>query len=345
MKICFYTKEYENELLGFLTNSEYATIGHLPQWIDIFDNVFNYKSFSLVAFDSKNEICGFFPLFLMKNILLNRFLISSPFNNFSGILYANDIELYKLFLAEAKKIAQQQKTEYLEIRQLNENIFQLPERSNFVSMFLDLTSGADTIWKNSLNTKVRNQVRKSEQNNLFLIENDSIENFYAVYCKNMRDLGSPSFPFIFFKQIKEKFKHNCQILSVSFENKIIASMFVLKWRNFFSDPWASSLREYNYLNPNNFLYWNAIKMACHEDYTIFDMGRSTIDTGTYHFKKQWGSKPIKLNYQYIFNRSKTIPVVDAKHNKYEMAIQVWKKLPLNIANLIGTRLIKYLPEL
>ncbi len=344
MQIIPYSTKYQSELLLFLKKNNHAVIGHLPQWHTVMKKTFNYNNFSLIAI-KQGEIIGYFPLFLIKNIFLKKFLISIPFNNFSGILYSENKDIYEIFLGEAKKIAIQKKIEYVEIRQLNYNPLQLPTRENFVSMFLDLTPDIDEIWNKSLNTKVRNQVRKAEKNNMKIIENDNVENFYKVYAQNMRDLGSPVFSILFFKTILNEFNNYAEIISVQFKNKIIASMFVIKWENYFSDPWASSLKEYNYLNPNNLLYWHAIKKAKNENFKIFDMGRSTLDTGTYHFKKQWGAIPQKLDYKYVFNLETKIPIVDAKNNKYDKIIQIWKKLPIFVANFLGKKIIKYLPEL
>ena len=55
-------------------------------------------------------------------------------------------------------------------------------------------------------------------------------------------------------------------------------------------PWASSLREYFSLCPNNLLYWEMIRWGCKNGYQRFDFGRSSPDSGTYRFKKQWGAK-------------------------------------------------------
>lgn len=345
MTLCFYTQQYEKQLLDFLNHSPQTTIGHLPQWGKIYQKTFNYKSYSLIALNDEKQVCGYFPLYLVKDILFRNFLISTPFTNFSGIIDSGNTHLHQKFIDKAKEIAQKTKAQYVEIRQLKDNKLGLPGRDGFVTMFLDLTDDIDTIWKKSLNSKVRNQVRKAQKNKIEIVENDNLNNFYAVYSRNMRDLGSPVFPFPFFQEIKKQFGKNCEILSVSHQEKIIASMFIIKWGKYFSDPWASSIREYNRLNPNNLLYWHAIKKACTEGYKIFDMGRSTIKTGTYHFKKQWGCQPVELNYNYIFNRSNEIPQVNANDNKYENIIKLWKKLPLPLANFVGAKIIKYLPEL
>jgi hypothetical protein len=45
-------------------------------------------------------------------------------------------------------------------------------------------------------------------------------------------------------------------------------------------PWASSLREFFSLCPNNLLYWEMIRWGCENGYQRFDFGRSSPNSGT-----------------------------------------------------------------
>jgi hypothetical protein len=46
------------------------------------------------------------------------------------------------------------------------------------------------------------------------------------------------------------------------------------------------------------MYWHMLEQACLAGAKVFRFGRSTPDSGTYHFKKQWGAEPVKL-YWYL----------------------------------------------
>ena len=97
--------------------------------------------------------------------------------------------------------------------------------------------------------------------------------------------------------------------------------------------------------PNNLLYWEAIKYAKKYSLTKFDFGRSTINTGTYKFKLQWGAKPVQLYYNYkLFGKAK-IPQTNALENKYSKLIKIWSKLPTKLAVNISSKIIDRLPEL
>ena len=63
--------------------------------------------------------------------------------------------------------------------------------------------------------------------------------------------------------------------------------FALAFRDTLVVPWASSLRQHFALCPNVLLYWETLAAACREGFARFDFGRSSLDSGTYRFKRQW----------------------------------------------------------
>jgi lipid II:glycine glycyltransferase (peptidoglycan interpeptide bridge formation enzyme) len=71
-------------------------------------------------------------------------------------------------------------------------------------MILDLEQDEETQWK-ALDAKVRNQVRKAEKSGLTAMTGhmELLEGFYEVFCRNMRDLGTPVYSKNFFRNILE----------------------------------------------------------------------------------------------------------------------------------------------
>ena len=84
-------------------------------------------------------------------------------------------------------------------------------------------------------------------------------------------------------------------------------------------------------------------MGCKNGYKIFDFGRSSWDANTFKFKKQWVADPIQLTWQYYLRDSKQIPTLNHNNPKYKLAVKIWKKLPLPIANFLGPKVIKNFP--
>ena len=91
------------------------------------------------------------------------------------------------------------------------------------------------------------------------------------------------------------------------------------------------------------LYWEALKWAVTHGYQIFDFGRSSIDSGAYRFKKQWGAQEKQLCWHYWLREGRKLPQLTPNNPKYKLAIKVWKTLPLFLTNRLGPLVVKNLP--
>ena len=255
----------------FILSSPEGNFGHLSGWKNVYD-LYGYRSFHIAAIDQSDRIRGGLPLFLMRNIVGKKFLISNSFLSHGGVC-ADGIEARNSLIRNAKEIAVKEGVEYIEIRQLGGMEDDLPIKKDFVAMLLKLDGDDEFIWKNKLKTKTRNQVRKAQKSGLTVhFGKEYFDDYYRVLSVNHRDFGTPLHNRSFFLKVLEKFGNKSGIIVVKHRNKVIAGMLYIHCRNVFSDPWASSLREYNRLCPNNILYWEAIKFAIKNGFEYFDFG-------------------------------------------------------------------------
>ena len=345
MTITHLTKENAHLWSSFLDSQPKANLYQLLGWKTVFEDIFGYVAHYLLALDSSGSPQGLLPMFLMPDILRRKYLVSNPFSNFAGICAA-DAASEKFLVGEAVRIAEREKARYVEFRQLAQPLSEdLPSKDSFVTLMLKLDSDPEHHWS-AISSRNRNKIRKAEKNGLtvdFGIE--YLKDFHRIYSINLRHLGTPIFPLRMFEKVVEVFRDQVELLVLKLNGEVVSGMFLFKFKNMISEPWVASLRQYNRIYVNNLLYWQAIKYACENGFSTFDFGRSTVDTGTYGFKLQWGAKPIQLHYQYYLNTASAIPVVDAKDNKYQRGIDIWKRLPLIVTNFIGPRVVQFLPEL
>ena len=142
-----------------------------------------------------------------------------------------------------------------------------------------------------MSSKARNKIRLAQKKGL---EPDFgmkyLDDFYGIYARNMQYLGTPVFPRRMFRMIAEVFSDSVDLLVLKHEGKPVSGMFFMPFKKILSEPWAASLREYNRLKVNNYLYWRAIEYACDRGFEYLDFGRSTQNTGTDVFKRQGGAK-------------------------------------------------------
>ncbi|MSN27152.1 MAG: FemAB family PEP-CTERM system-associated protein [Geobacter sp.] len=327
----------------FVTSQLESTNYHQYGWRKVVEQSFGHKTFYLEARNAGNDICGVLPLVHMKSRLFGNFLVSLPFFNYGGVLF-NESKFGDALLKHAETILDKIGADHVELRHIYNQQHDLATKQHKVTMILDLMNDVETQWK-ALDAKVRNQVRKAEKSGLTTVMGhlELLDGFYEVFCRNMRDLGTPVYGKEFFRNILETFPDTTRIISVTLEGKPVASGLLTWFKDVLEVPWASSISDYREMCPNNLLYWDAIKFAIGNGARKFDFGRSTPGEGTFRFKKQWGAKPVQLYWQYLLKDGEKLPELNPKNPKYDLAIKIWQRLPLAVANTFGPRIVKDIP--
>jgi FemAB-related protein (PEP-CTERM system-associated) len=232
----------------------------------------------------------------------------------------------------------------MEIRQAQLLPIEWRCKDHKVSMRLSLPNDFQVLFK-SFPSKLRSQIRRPQKEGMAVKIGgpELVDEFYGVFSRNMRDLGTPVYGKEFFRTILQAFPKETAVCSVSWNGCVVAAGFVYSFRETMEIPWASSDRRFDRLAPNMLLYSSVLEYACQQGCKVFDFGRSTADSGTYRFKEQWGAKPVPLYWYYWLKDDRPLPDLNPHNPRYRLAISLWRKLPLPIANVLGPRIVKYLP--
>jgi len=327
----------------YVNSNSGASNYHRYGWRDVVENSFGHQCHYMSVKDRSGVIVGVLPLVFMQSRLFGRFLVSQPFFNYGGLLCDNR-EIGDVLLAEADKLREVLGAEHVELRHSEPWPGDLPTKQHKVCMALELAGSAEAQWQ-GFNAKLRNQIRKAEKSGCTATVGgkELLADFYAVFVRNMRDLGTPVYAQKFFAEVLAVFPDNTRIITVYLDGKPVASGLISWFRDTVEIPWASSIRDYNSFCPNNLLYWTALQHALEVGCKRFDFGRSTPGEGTYKFKEQWGAKPLQLNWQYLLPIGAVLPELNNKNPKFEMAIKLWRKLPLPVTKVLGPRIVKNIP--
>jgi FemAB-related protein (PEP-CTERM system-associated) len=277
-------------------------------------------------------LTGILPVVMMGGMLRQKSLVSLPYLDYGGIC-ADTPEIGQGLYEAVQHEVVKRRVRLLDLRHRYENLFPLPQYSDKVTLILSLESNADQMWK-KFGAKLRNQIRKAEKEHLQAqwAGAEGVEDFYRIYLHNMRDLGSPPHSCSFFQQILAEFP-NTRILLVRLDREVIGGALCLMFRETLLVPWASSLRPYFRLCPNNLLYWEAIRTACEQGLRLLDFGRSSRGSGTYQFKRQWGAVEEPLHWQ--ANRPGGDGIDEASSPLLGLMVQAWKSLPVGLTRIIG----------
>lgn len=337
------TDEERPDWDSFVDASEDAESYHPYQWRKVFERVFGHDCYYLIARDSGNVVVGVLPLVQLNSRLFGNFLVSVPCFSYCGTLARDEIIRNELIRA-AWTLAQKLGASHVELRHGAGISLDLPCRDEKVSMRLGLPSSDDELWQR-FPSKLRAQIRRPTKAGATCEEGgiELLDDFYSVFSRNMRDIGTPVFPKGLFHEMCDSFPDATRIFVVRLGGKPCAAGITYGYRDRLEIPSASSLREYNRDSVNMLLYWSVIQYAIRRGYGQFDFGRSTVDTGTYRFKKQWGAEPEQLQWHYCLPPEEQVPQLNPSNPRFRMATKVWQHLPLFVANVLGPRIVRNLP--
>jgi FemAB-related protein (PEP-CTERM system-associated) len=328
---------------AFVEASPRATPYHRHAWKGVLQESFRHPAHYLAALESSGRVAGVLPLVHLKSRLFGNFLVSLPFVNYGGLLCAT-AEAERALLGAAERLREQCGAGHVELRHLDWAVAGLPAREHKVTMILPLTGDPQTQWT-GFNAKLRNQVRKAEKNGLGCRTGGAelLDDFYRVFARNMRDLGTPVYAKDFFRNVLAGFPGSSRVFAVSRQGETVGAGIVSWYRGTMEMPWASSISDFKQFCPNNLLYWEAIRFAIANGCRAFDFGRSTPNEGTFNFKKQWGATPVQLHWQYLLAADGAPPELNPKNPKFQAAIGVWKRLPVGLTRLFGPGIVRNIP--
>ena len=187
----------------------------------------------------------------------------------------------------------------------------------------------------------RNQVRKGLRHKpvIQIGGNDLLDDFYGLFSRTMRDLGTPSYGKKFFGSILEEFGDLGEIMIMRVPDLgIVSGALLLTCEDTMFHPYAVTLKSALPLSLNNAFYWKLIQYACSKNLRRFDMGRSHRDYGTFRYKRSWAAEPIQLYYTYILSEGAHMPSFQTP--SIQLATKVWQRLPLSVTNAIGPHIIR-----
>lgn len=344
IKLEILTEDGKEKWDQYVKQHEQGSIYHLTVWNSIINSCFDHKTINVLARKENGDICGVLPLVHMKSKLFGNSMYSLPYFNYGGIL-SDSPEIKKLLIQYAIEITETANAKYLQLRESEElSASDFSVSTSKVNMILSLPDSTEALGKligSKRRSQIKRPIREGVEHKIGGVE--LLDDFYYVFCKNMRDLGTPVYSKQFFHQIMTALPDNTKLCIVYWQNEAVSGGFLLTYKDKMEIPWASTLKHANKISVNMYLYWQILSYAIEQEFKQFDFGRSSIDAGTYKFKKQWGAEPQQCYWHHWTPPGCDAPNLSPTNSKFDLAIRVWQKLPLSITKLIGPHVVKNLP--
>lgn len=328
---------------AFVAGHPNATSYHLCRWTTLISNTFGHEGHYWLAELDDHTIVGILPTVRLKSRLFGDFIVSMPYFTYGGVL-ATDASVGEQLMGHACDHANSIGVAHIEFRDIQARSKWQHVRTDKVTMLLPLPGTEEELWA-SLSSERRNRIKKSQKSGASTTVGgiELVPDFYQVFARNMRDLGTPVYSIEFFRRMLAEFPHLITVLVTRFQDRPVAAAVLIHHPHSTEVPWVSSVSEFNHMAFNILLYWECLRVTIRSGRRAFDFGRSTVGSGTYTFKKRWGAAEKQLYWHYWLRGDRRMPNLTPHNPKYQLAVHVWQRLPLFVTNALGPRIVKNLP--
>lgn len=314
---------------------------HSAAWLQCVKETFGHPYYLLMI--QQEGGCLLCPFVHVRSRLFGDRLVSVAYANYGGPIGKLDSESIEALLQHLSNLMRQIGVSVAEIRHRARMNEALPVRTHKVAYHLPLAEDAGVMW-DTFPKKIRNWVRKGQRNG-FVVRSggeELVNDFYAAYSRNMRDLGSPVYPKnLFVKAIWSLPK--TRVYAVYQGSTVVGGAVTICYQERVHIPWASVIKPYKPLGANFLLHWHIIHDAIQEGYRVLDFGQSNRGATTTHFKEQWGAQETPLYWEYVLLDGAQIPRTDHADPRYALFVSIWKRLPLRVANWLGPKIVRGIP--
>lgn len=319
----------------FVAAHPQGSIFHTLDWIEAVECGTGQRALAIVA-EQNGVFAGFLPLSEVHSPLFGRSLASSGFAVGGGALAEQDA--IALQLAEAaQELAQRLSCSAVELRG-GAIPWHWQMKTGSHSGFVKELAGDDEAQLLAIPRKQRAEVRKGLANDLTVeigVSEADRAAHYAVYAESVRNLGTPVFPRSLFDAMLNRFGESADILTVRHEGVAVASVLSFYHRSAVLPYWGGGTWDARRLRANDRMYFELMLHARRRGCTHFDFGRSKTGSGPYNFKRNWGFEPEPMAYGTWSAPGAARRDTDPTSASNARKVDLWKRLPLAVANRIG----------
>lgn len=314
-------------------------------WGEIAHNTYGYEPLYLAARRGE-AIVGVLPLIDVKAPLLGRSLISTAFTVGGGPI-GDDAGVVAALAEKAALMGEERRVQYVEFRGGVQPLDGWIQKTGKYAGFKMALPADESEHLKSIPKRRRAEIRKAlaaeKKGALRLRLETDADGFHALYARSMRGLGTPVFPKKFLEEILNAFADKTEISFADYEGAPMAALLSFSFKGVVQPYYIGAAPIAKQAQAHEFLYWSLMRRAAAQGINTFDFGRSKVGSGPYKFKKLWGLTPELMAYQYKLIHAHAAPDLSSTNPKFTIAAELWKRLPLSVANRLGPLLAKNFP--
>ncbi|PJG49181.1 FemAB [Sphingobium sp. LB126] len=322
---------------AFVLGHRQGTPFHRPAWLTGVERGTGNRAHMLAAIAPSGQIVGLLPLHHVKSALFGQALVSSGFAVDGGLL-ANDPAAVSALTAACLGLARDRGIVSVELRggPAPGEGWALHEGSHLG--FARPIAADDEAELLAVPRKHRAELRKALANDALRIEIGRevrhLKAHYRVYSESVRNLGTPVFPARLFREVLAAFGEDADILLVLEGERPVSAVLTLYHQGRIMPFWGGGIADARRLRTNELMYYRLMGHGRARGMRVFDFGRSKTGSGQAAWKKSFGFDPVPLSY-HGWSATGERRDINPNSPQYQRRIELWKKLPLPVANWVG----------
>ncbi len=285
-------------------------ICHHPGWGLFLEGCFRHiKGYCLALVDpGSGGIRAGIPVYMVDSPVIGRRLVSVPFASLCDPLVSSTGD-FNALVGAALDIMHSRGAQFLEIKALNAAPLLKDERLGVSRYYkthsLALGKGTAGLMKSFDRTCVRQRIARAERSGLELVRvkgEQDLRRFQRLNFAARKRLGLPPQPYRILKSFWEIFAPDglADFLMAEKGGRALAGLMVFKFRDRVSAEISVSDSEHQNFSPSHLLFWEAMKEAAAEGYSIFDFGRTAPgNSSLMAFKSRWGTEVAETPHYYF----------------------------------------------
>ena len=314
-----------------------STPFHRPAWLIAIERATANRALMLAAVAPSGQICGLLPLQHVRSRLFGQALVSAAFAVDGGIL-ADDPAVIAALAAAARNAARARGDMPVELRggAAPGEGWRVCEGEHVA--FVRPLAVDDEAELLAIPRKHRAELRKALANPALTVDHGRsaahLRDHYRIYAECVRNLGTPVFPARLFREVIAAFGADADISIVRDGDRPVSAVLTLYHGDRVMPFWGGGGADARRLRSNELMYYRLMGHGRARGAGRFDFGRSKVGSGQAAWKKSFGFDPQPLVY-YDWSPTGQLRDVSPTSAKYQRRIELWKKLPLPVANLLG----------
>lgn len=328
---------------AYVAGSPGATFYHTLAWHDSVVSSFGHRPHYLLA-RRQGLVVGVLPMFFVRSWIAGRLLVSLPYSVYGGAVHDDDDDGAAL-LEEAKTLADRLNVRCVDFRSVTASLPGLTVVDRYATFRKELPDRVEDVLT-SLPRKARAAARAGRTKHGLTVEfgDELLTTVYELYSRSMRRLGSPNYPFSFFRALVDSTPDTHVVSLVRHKGRPAAGLVTFLFRNEVLPYFSGCLETLDRYGINNVLYLTLMEWAVEHGYRQFDFGRTRKgNLGSFDFKRHQGFEPQTLEYQIYVPPGQRAPELVPGKGPFALAQRLYRRIPLWMTRPMGAWLARSIP--